>query len=241
MGCADSERRRLALQAAILNPFTENLLRRAGLTRGMRVLDLGCGTGEVSLIAARLVGRDGAVTGVDVDARALDLARQRASDDDFPQVKFECRPIEDIPFSRRFDAVIGRHILVHMRDPIGILGRAAEWLRFGGVAAFHEFDFSFIELSYPPAPMRDELARLFAKFIPTPNMARRLYHDFLAAGFSFPQCRSLSLLSHVATADERFTLPRDVATLARRVKQEVAESHAMCPIPLAVTGHARRN
>lgn len=53
MGHTDRERRRLALQAAILNPLTDSFLRRAGISAGMRVLDLGCGTGEVSLIAAR--------------------------------------------------------------------------------------------------------------------------------------------------------------------------------------------
>jgi ubiquinone/menaquinone biosynthesis C-methylase UbiE len=46
MGHDDHERRRLALQATILNPFTEQLLRRAGISTGMHVLDLGCGIGD---------------------------------------------------------------------------------------------------------------------------------------------------------------------------------------------------
>ena len=49
MGHDDRERRRLALQASILNPFTEQLLRRAGISTGMHVLDLGCGIGELFL------------------------------------------------------------------------------------------------------------------------------------------------------------------------------------------------
>ena len=59
MGHTDHERRRLALQAAILNPLTDAFLRRAGISAGMNVLELGCGIGEVSLIAARLVGPHG--------------------------------------------------------------------------------------------------------------------------------------------------------------------------------------
>src|SRR5262249_1123434 len=50
MGHDDRERRRLALQASILNPLTEQLLRRAGISTGTHVLDLGCGIGEVSLM-----------------------------------------------------------------------------------------------------------------------------------------------------------------------------------------------
>jgi len=79
MGHDDRERRRLALQAAILNPLTEQLLQRAGISTGMHVLDLGCGIGEVSLMAARLVGRHGAVTAIDIDqADALNRVEVRA-------------------------------------------------------------------------------------------------------------------------------------------------------------------
>src|SRR5215469_10950557 len=129
MGYTESERRRLGLQAEIHNPFTEALLRRAGLSRGMRVLDLGCGIGDVSLLAAQLVGRDGSVTGMDVDERALDLARERSQERGLRQVRFECRPVEDLAFGEPFDAVIGRHILIHMPDPISVLKRAAQVLR----------------------------------------------------------------------------------------------------------------
>ena len=77
LGHTDRERRRLASQAAILNPLTDNFLRRAGLSAGMRVLELGCGIGEVSLIAARLVGPLGQVHGIDLDPAALEIARPR--------------------------------------------------------------------------------------------------------------------------------------------------------------------
>src|SRR5262245_2275341 len=54
MGHNDRERRRLALQGAMLAPLTEQFLTRAGIGLGMRVLDLGCGVGDVTMIAARL-------------------------------------------------------------------------------------------------------------------------------------------------------------------------------------------
>src|SRR6476660_5273271 len=56
MGYDDRERRRLQLQASIINPVTEQLLRRAGLGVGMRVLDVGSGVGDVAILAARIVG-----------------------------------------------------------------------------------------------------------------------------------------------------------------------------------------
>jgi 2-polyprenyl-3-methyl-5-hydroxy-6-metoxy-1,4-benzoquinol methylase len=48
LGHSQEEIRRLMLQATILRPFTERLLRNAEIGPGMRVLDLGCGAGDVS-------------------------------------------------------------------------------------------------------------------------------------------------------------------------------------------------
>jgi hypothetical protein len=50
---------RLIYQARFFGGLTEEVLRRAGLAPGMRVLDVGCGTGDVSFLAARLVGPTG--------------------------------------------------------------------------------------------------------------------------------------------------------------------------------------
>jgi ubiquinone/menaquinone biosynthesis C-methylase UbiE len=49
----------------MLRPITERLLRSAGIEPGMRVLDIGCGAGDVSMLAAELVGSTGSVVGID--------------------------------------------------------------------------------------------------------------------------------------------------------------------------------
>jgi 2-polyprenyl-3-methyl-5-hydroxy-6-metoxy-1,4-benzoquinol methylase len=53
---------RLKLQGRFLEKWTEQFFLSAGLEPGMNVLDLGCGMGDVSLLAARLVGTTGRVT-----------------------------------------------------------------------------------------------------------------------------------------------------------------------------------
>ena len=56
LGYSDHEHERLLLQGRILRPYTERFLHAAGLAAGMRVLDVGCGLGDVALLAADIVG-----------------------------------------------------------------------------------------------------------------------------------------------------------------------------------------
>ena len=99
MGHNDRERRRLILQASLLNPFTEQLFRRAGISSGMNVLDLGCGVGDVSILAARLVGPYGSVTSVDFDNAALETLEARTAEKEFkhPVRAGQCRGMEAAP------------------------------------------------------------------------------------------------------------------------------------------------
>src|SRR5882757_11549895 len=78
LGHADIEVERLLLQARLYDKDTEHALHLAGLRPGMRVLDVGCGPGDVSFLAARLVGPTGEVVGVDRAAAAVAAARGRA-------------------------------------------------------------------------------------------------------------------------------------------------------------------
>jgi len=60
-------------------PYTARFLQDAGISRGMKVLDVGTGAGDVALLAAGLVGRDGTVVGIDVNAELIETARARAA------------------------------------------------------------------------------------------------------------------------------------------------------------------
>jgi len=81
----------------------------------MRVLDLGCGPGDVSFLAAEMVGASGWVIGIDQAPEAITLARNRAREKGIKNVDFELTPIEMFSSPIRFDAVVGRYILVQIR------------------------------------------------------------------------------------------------------------------------------
>jgi hypothetical protein len=77
LGHSDAEIQRLLLQGRIYDQLTANALRMAGLQPGMRVVDVGCGPGDVSIAASRLVGPTGqwcALTPPLMSSRSPELA-----------------------------------------------------------------------------------------------------------------------------------------------------------------------
>jgi SAM-dependent methyltransferase len=198
MGHNDRERRRLALQAAVINPLTDTFLRRSGLSAGMRVLDLGCGIGEVTLIAARLVGPHGQVHGIDVDAAALEIAQNRISSAGHQHVTFEQIDLAAHSPSEPYDAVIGRHILIHTKDALEVLRKAVDMVGNGGLIAFQEYDLSYFPLGYPDLPLMahviEQIVEFFRRAVPKPNIGTQLFYLMQEAGLAPPECRAEAII-----------------------------------------------
>src|ERR1700753_1602246 len=105
MGYTDHERSRLVMQSLVQQPLLDGLLSRAGISTGMRVLDFGCGVGDVSFTAARLVGRTGNIIGGDRDREALAIARSRAREQGLDNIEFVCADIGEYQTTLPVDAV----------------------------------------------------------------------------------------------------------------------------------------
>src|SRR6516162_5480737 len=88
LGSTEAEHERLIRQSAIFEPFTERLFRDAGLGPDQRVLDIGSGLGDVSILVARLVGPTGVVVGVDHDASIITKAKARVMEARLKNVSF---------------------------------------------------------------------------------------------------------------------------------------------------------
>src|SRR6476660_5533553 len=125
LGHTAQELERLNKKAALVEPFTRLCLEGAGISSGMRVLDVGCGGGDVSLLARELVGADGEVVGVDRSEAAVAHAIGRASANKFTNMFFRIGDPSEIAFERTFDAIIGRYVLVFQPDPAAMLGKLA--------------------------------------------------------------------------------------------------------------------
>jgi ubiquinone/menaquinone biosynthesis C-methylase UbiE len=140
----------------MINPniFTERLLKDAGISIGMKVIDIGCGNGEVSFLVSKLVGESGEVVGVDLDNQAITAARKRSEESECNNVTFvEGKISEVVPTLNLFDAAVGRRILMYLDDPVETLKNIARILRPGGLLAFQESDSTMVPCSLVSMPL----------------------------------------------------------------------------------------
>lgn len=114
-------------------PFscTDELVRMAGIRYGDRVLDMACGTGAVTAKISRTVGPDGHVTGVDVSASAVRIARAAVRGN----ADFVLADAEAVPARGGFDAVTCQFALFFFPDAQGALRGARGMLKRRGTLA----------------------------------------------------------------------------------------------------------
>jgi SAM-dependent methyltransferase len=118
---------------ALLAAHGESALAAARLAPGDTVLDVGCGCGATTLIAADRVGPRGLAVGVDLSAEMLAHARRRAAADALRNVRFERGDIETHPLqAQRFDAVISRFGIMFFENPQRAFASIQRTLRGGG-------------------------------------------------------------------------------------------------------------
>jgi ubiquinone/menaquinone biosynthesis C-methylase UbiE len=217
LGHSHHEIDRLKAQARIMEPITRRFFVDAGIVPGMRVLDVGSGAGDVSFLAADLVGDSGEVVGVDLFPAAVESARARAAERSLRNVSFQVGDPVEMATERPFDAVLGRYVLQFQKDPATMLRKLAARVRPGGVVVFHEIEWSDVG-SYPPCQVYDQCRRWAMETMrlhgTETRMGTRLYSTFVAAGLEPPRMRLEALAGGGANSmDVMYLLTSLITTL----------------------------
>jgi 2-polyprenyl-3-methyl-5-hydroxy-6-metoxy-1,4-benzoquinol methylase len=196
-GHSEVELRRLAVQAELIDPVTRRLLVEAGVTRGMRVLDVGTGRGDVAFLIAELVGETGSVVGVDRAPPAVAVARERAERSSLVNVSFVEGDPAELTFAAPFDAVVGRYVLQFQPEPSVMLRRVVTHLVPGGTVAFHEIDWTGYR-SYPPVALWDRCCGLVLQALEAggadTHSGSKLPSTFAAAGLPAPSMKMSAIV-----------------------------------------------
>ena len=256
---------RLLVQGQMVNPFTRRVLEEAGITRGMKVLDVGCGPGDVSLIAADLVGEMGSVLGIDSSLEPLRLAQARVQEASLTQVSFLTENILHLTLDREFDAIVGRFILMHLPEPAAVVRHLTQSLRPGGIVVFQEYDLtSRTAAFYPPSLLWEQVwtwcTQSFHQAGGDLQTGMKLYGMLLEAGLPAPQMRYeaavgagpdwvgyewwaetvrpfLPLIQQFGLATEEDI---GIETLAERLRQETVSQGGVARGPALISAWARK-
>ncbi|MGH6948402.1 MAG: class I SAM-dependent methyltransferase, partial [Kiloniellales bacterium] len=226
---------------------------------GMRVLDVGCGVGDVSLLAGDLVGSSGLVLGVDRSAEAIDVAERRAVvSGQCYWVRFAAAELDAFTTEEKFDAVVGRLVLQYLPDPAATLRRLCGHLRPGGVVAFQEM-VNPLARSVPDGPQfrqcRNWILETFERAGSEIDMGGKLFATFVAAGLPAPQAIAMgrveggpqspvydyvagvlrSLLPMAARLGVASAAEVEIDSVAERLRKEAIERNA-CIMPQPIIG-----
>jgi 2-polyprenyl-3-methyl-5-hydroxy-6-metoxy-1,4-benzoquinol methylase len=157
------------------------------LLPGLRLLDVGCGPGTITVDLARIVA-PGQVTAIEPTESALDLAREHAQQKGQHNIDFVVADVHELQFAdNTFDVVHAHQVLQHLADPVRALAEIRRVCKPGGVVAARDSDYAAF-VWYPPSAELDDWLRLYRDAARAnggqPDAARRLLAWAHAAGFT---------------------------------------------------------
>lgn len=155
------------------------------LEPGLRVLDFGCGPGNISVGLAGAV-EPGEFHGIDIERSQIDLAKAAAEAGGHSNATFQVADVLDLPFDDdTFDAAHCHAVLNHVPDTLGALGEVKRVLKPGGIVSCREVITSSC-FSEPADDLRQGWI-VFAGLVTAngghPEMGKQLKSRMVEAGF----------------------------------------------------------
>jgi len=191
------------------NTMTRRYFADAGVAHGMRVIEIGCGGGEITQVLAELVGSSGAVVAIDRNQDALAIARDRMKEQKIEHVQLVSADAAGDLTSLRslehesFDVLAGRRVLMYLQDPAEVLRRLARWLRSGGLVVFEETESTMVPARTSPMAAHDQavewLRRMLVAEGANTSMGFSLPATLVKAGLRFERIRAEAVIQGQGT------------------------------------------
>lgn len=186
------------LNRSYSSPEIENQRRvtmaQLAVQAGEDVLDIGCGSGFLTLELARAVGESGSVNALDISPEMVDAALERCRG--MPQVSAsqgDVTELQETPGS--YDAVTCTQVLLYVADVENALARMFRALRPGGRLAVLETDWRGVVMNSGHPELTDAVYRAWDGAVPSPNLPVRLRRLMRAAGLQDIRVTAIPLLN----------------------------------------------
>jgi SAM-dependent methyltransferase len=188
----------------------ETCFRAAGIKEGMRVLEIGCGSGVVTRHLSRIVGPKGHVIGIDVREDFVEIARKFGGVEGGSAIEYFRGDAEDLPSLPEVDAVLAVTLLSHVFDPERVVRDTVSRLPPGTLFLALDQDYQTLLFDHLAMDLTDRLLRHGSRInVRHPFVGRRLPGLLTSAGLQ--NVRTWSFVyserdasSYLMTIAERF-------------------------------------
>ncbi|MGF7153491.1 class I SAM-dependent methyltransferase [Novosphingobium gossypii] len=213
-----------------------------GIGAGMRILDVGCGNGDLSRLVASLTGPSGEVVAIDRSQQAIAMAQRMDANPLAAHIHYCTVDLaSELPDLGQFDAIVGRRVLMYLPDAVATLERLAALARPGATLAFQEHARTSLPAGLGDIPLHRQLYDWTWRTVAAEGgdvaLAFRLAKIMQALGLTVEDARSEAILLHSSEPSflptlAEVMLPRavecgiarteelDVATLDQRIEEE---------------------
>jgi ubiquinone/menaquinone biosynthesis C-methylase UbiE len=128
----DAGKERLGILNEIFSESSYQLLHWAGITQGSTVLEIGCGTGNMTCWIAQQVGSEGYMYAADISDEQIAIAKQQAKERRLQNITFIHHSVFDLTDLPKVDFVYARFVIMHLSEPLRALEGLRQFLKPGG-------------------------------------------------------------------------------------------------------------
>lgn len=192
-------------------PLANRLVELARLHSGQKILDVATGTGLVAIAAAKSVGSEGKVVGVDISKGMLEQAQRKIAAADMQNIQLQETDADYLNFSdNSFDVVLCSSAIVWLTDIPAALRSWHRFLKPGGLVAFS----CFAQTAHTTAIVFRALAQRYGVSIANPNepigSPAKCYKMLREAGFADIEVKTEQFGSYISSSDLQATWDRNL-------------------------------
>ena len=141
----EAGKERLKILNAVENPHTHSFIKNIGIKKGSHILELGCGTGDMTVWLAKQVGKFGKITAIDASEEQIELTKKLAIENNVSNIDAKVVSAYELEkLNLEVDYIYSRFVLIHLVEAHNVLLDLKKLLKNGGIMIMQDIiDLSF--------------------------------------------------------------------------------------------------